>query len=173
MNKKLRFEVFKRDAFKCSYCGRTPPAVILEADHIEPKSKGGPGTIENLITACFDCNRGKRDVPLSSIPNSLCQTMELMREKEEQITAYRRLLKRIETRNCKDTISVDALFQNYFEKHKLAEHFKESSLRTFLKQLPLAEVLEAMRLACGRFNEPERAIRYFCGICWKKIRPST
>lgn len=25
MNKKLRFEVFKRDRFKCSYCGRTLP----------------------------------------------------------------------------------------------------------------------------------------------------
>lgn len=32
---------------------------MLEVDHIIPKSKGGKETINNLITACFDCNRGK------------------------------------------------------------------------------------------------------------------
>lgn len=56
---KTRFEVFKRDGFICQYCGRRPPEVILEADHIVPKSKGGTDIIENLITACYECNRGK------------------------------------------------------------------------------------------------------------------
>lgn len=36
ISKKLRFEVFKRDGFRCAYCGKFPPAVILEVDHIEP-----------------------------------------------------------------------------------------------------------------------------------------
>ena len=40
LSKKMRFEVFKRDAFKCQYCGGTPPAVILEIDHVDPKSGG-------------------------------------------------------------------------------------------------------------------------------------
>ena len=59
IQKKKRFEVFKRDGFQCAYCGRTHRAVGLECDHIEPKSKGGSDDINNLITACFDCNRGK------------------------------------------------------------------------------------------------------------------
>lgn len=43
ISKKIRFEVFKRDHFRCCYCGSAPPSVILEVDHIDPKSKGIEG----------------------------------------------------------------------------------------------------------------------------------
>ncbi len=59
VSKKIRFEVFKRDLFTCQYCGKKAPAVILEIDHIKPVSKDGTNDIENLVSACFDCNRGK------------------------------------------------------------------------------------------------------------------
>ena len=48
ISKKIRFEVFKRDGFTCQYCGNTPPNVILEVDHIEPKSKNGKDDINNV-----------------------------------------------------------------------------------------------------------------------------
>lgn len=57
--KKLRFEVFQRDNHTCQYCGRSPPKVILEVDHIIPISSGGTDELSNLTTSCFDCNRGK------------------------------------------------------------------------------------------------------------------
>lgn len=57
----LRFAVFRRDAFKCSYCGRRSPDVVLHVDHIIPVAKGGPDDVMNLVTACVDCNRGKAD----------------------------------------------------------------------------------------------------------------
>jgi 5-methylcytosine-specific restriction endonuclease McrA len=60
--KKLRFEVFKRDSFTCQYCGKSAPDIILEVDHIHPVSRGGEEDITNLITSCFDCNRGKGTV---------------------------------------------------------------------------------------------------------------
>ena len=59
LSKGKRFETFKRDGFTCQYCGRTPPEVILEVDHINPVSKGGNNDDTNLITSCYDCNRGK------------------------------------------------------------------------------------------------------------------
>ncbi len=59
LSKKLRFEVFKRDGFTCQYCGRSAPDVILEVDHIKSVKNGGDNDIMNLITSCFDCNRGK------------------------------------------------------------------------------------------------------------------
>lgn len=57
--KRLRFEVFKRDAFRCQYCGQKAPDVILHCDHIKPIADGGEATILNLITACASCNLGK------------------------------------------------------------------------------------------------------------------
>jgi hypothetical protein len=55
----LRFQVFRRDGFRCTYCGRAPPDVVLHADHVVPYSAGGPTTLDNLRTACLDCNIGK------------------------------------------------------------------------------------------------------------------
>lgn len=56
---KIRFEVLKRDNLTCQYCGAHGEGVVLEVDHIIPISKGGTSDMGNLITACFDCNRGK------------------------------------------------------------------------------------------------------------------
>ena len=53
LSKSVRFEVFKRDSFKCQYCGKSAPDVVLEVDHIIPVSKGGDNDISNLITACL------------------------------------------------------------------------------------------------------------------------
>lgn len=59
MNAKLRWQVLSRDNFVCTYCGRRPPDVALEVDHRISVVDGGSDDIENLITACVDCNRGK------------------------------------------------------------------------------------------------------------------
>lgn len=59
---RLRFKVFKRDNFRCVRCGRSPashPGLELEIDHDRPYSLGGETVIENLLTLCRDCNRGK------------------------------------------------------------------------------------------------------------------
>jgi 5-methylcytosine-specific restriction enzyme A len=56
---KVRMQILQRDSFQCVYCGRKPPDVKLEIDHIIPFSKGGSNDISNLQTLCFDCNRGK------------------------------------------------------------------------------------------------------------------
>lgn len=83
----LRFEVFKRDSFKCQYCGRSAPEIVLEADHIHPESKGGATSLLNLITACYDCNRGKRDKLLSDNSAVTKQKNQLddLQERREQI----------------------------------------------------------------------------------------
>lgn len=60
MKKSVRFAVFDRDNFTCRYCGRsTDDQITLEVDHVIPRSKGGGDEIENLVTSCFECNRGK------------------------------------------------------------------------------------------------------------------
>lgn len=61
MNRAKRYKVFERDAFRCVYCGATADEARLEVDHVIPRSRGGKDVFGNLVTACFDCNRGKRD----------------------------------------------------------------------------------------------------------------
>lgn len=102
LTKKIRFEVFKRDGFKCGYCGQTPPAVILEIDHIEAISKGGSDDINNLLTSCFDCNRGKKNIPLNIVTNQMADNLEVMQEREKQIQEYRKFTQKIESRINKD-----------------------------------------------------------------------
>ncbi|MBX6333734.1 HNH endonuclease [Candidatus Saccharibacteria bacterium] len=62
-----RFLVFSRDNFKCVYCGRNPREhdTTLEIEHVHPKSKGGSDSIDNLVTACRECNAGKGDYILN------------------------------------------------------------------------------------------------------------
>jgi hypothetical protein len=57
--KKLRFEIFKRDSFVCQYCGSHPPKAILHVDHIVPVADGGENDEDNLTTSCAACNLGK------------------------------------------------------------------------------------------------------------------
>lgn len=171
VSKKIRFEVFKRDGFLCSYCGRTPPDVTLECDHIEPVSKGGGDQMTNLITACFDCNRGKTNIPLDKAPARLSENTEILREKEDQLKEYRKIIAKVERRIKRDIKKVDEIYSEAFEEWSLSGHFKGGTVRKFVNALPLDEILDAMRTACNtsRFDE-NSSIKYFCGICWNKIR---
>lgn len=58
----LRYDVLKRDNFKCVICGATTKdGVKLHIDHIKPVSKGGKTILSNLQTLCERCNMGKSD----------------------------------------------------------------------------------------------------------------
>jgi len=168
---RTRFEVFKRDGFKCQYCGRTPPAVTLEIDHINPKSKGGLSNITNYITACYDCNRGKSDITLSSIPPSLQTSITELKERKKQLEAYSEFLIELEGDTQIDIDSIDATFQQYFPKKKFSPSFRNGTIRAFLRQLPVVKICEAIHIAGGRIKDNDlEMIRYFCGICWNWIK---
>lgn len=170
ITKKIRFEIFKRDGFACAYCGKTPPEITLEVDHIEPKSKGGKDDINNLITACFDCNRGKRDIPLDKAPSTLIENLEVLKEKEEQLKEYNKFIKTIEKRTNKETREIEKAFQVYFPDLCFTEQFKKSTIRRFLKHLQMHEIINAVHLAGPRKTDPDACLKYFCGICWNIIK---
>lgn len=176
ISKSLRFKVFKRDVFVCQYCGSKPPTVVLEIDHIHPVSEGGGNSIDNLITACFDCNRGKSNSLLGNVPPSLEERSILLREKQDQIKAYENLLKEIKKGEDARIESINDIFREYFPGYCLSEKFKCSSLRQFIQNLPIDVVDGAMIKACsiiiGRGGDGDDAIKYFCGICWRTIKES-
>lgn len=87
ISKKTRFEVFKRDSFKCQYCGASAPEAVLAVDHIHPVSKDGANDLMNYITACQPCNAGKSDRLLSddtAVAKQKAQ-LEALQDRREQI----------------------------------------------------------------------------------------
>ena len=56
---KLRFSVLQRDGLRCVYCGKTPAESALHIDHKISVADGGTDLLENLVTACEECNLGK------------------------------------------------------------------------------------------------------------------
>ncbi len=68
LTREQAMKVFKRDHFKCQYCGldglhRFENWLVLTVDHVHPHAKGGSRKMENLVTACQPCNllKGKRE----------------------------------------------------------------------------------------------------------------
>ena len=73
-----RSHIFLRDNHCCQYCEKQLPAKLLTLDHVVPLTRGGPGTWENLVTSCRDCNQQKGSrtpeeagMPLAKKPTKL------------------------------------------------------------------------------------------------------
>jgi 5-methylcytosine-specific restriction endonuclease McrA len=49
--------VLRRDGQRCAYCGKAAHTI----DHVQPKSRGGADSWENLVAACLRCNNAKGD----------------------------------------------------------------------------------------------------------------
>lgn len=170
LGNKKRFDVFKRDGFICQYCGGHPPDKILECDHVIPVSKGGTDDINNLVTSCFECNRGKRDHELGVIPSTLSENIEVMREKEKQYKAYRKLLDQQADRAQEEIDEVQEIFTETFPDQVFTDKFRIGSVKPFIAKLDINQVKEAMSIACSKGRDSHNTIKYFCGICWNKIK---
>jgi hypothetical protein len=85
------------------------------------------------------------------------------------VKAYEAILKAQKRREASQIRRVETLFQERFEEQAFTKLFK-ISVRRFLERMPKDEVEEAMAVACGKQKTPTAALKYFCGICWRKIR---
>lgn len=169
ISKKLRFEVFKRDNFTCQYCSAKPPKVPLEIDHLKPVCKGGKNNIDNLVTACFDCNRGKSGNELTSVPQTIIEKSEGKRLALAQYKEYQKILALQKAQIDKDIDSVEAIYCAVFNDYCFSESFR-ISVKKFIIQLGVEIVCESMETACNRIYDERKALKYFCGICWKIIK---
>jgi len=169
ISKKIRFNIFKRDLFTCQYCGAVPPKVILELDHMTPVSKGGTNDKDNLVTSCFDCNRGKSNYSLSDVPTSLKVKAKQTKEKEDQIEGYNQIMKakreRIESQTWSVAEKIGLDNDGFYKKSNLL------SIKRFFEYLSLDEVLDAAEIASIKYYLPvNNRFKYFCAVCWNKIK---
>lgn len=175
MRPSIRFEVFKRDGFTCTYCGRHPPLVILEVDHIIPRAAGGDDEMENLTTSCWDCNHGKGAKLLDErapVPD-LEERAELIRERERQLRVYHEA--KAEERARRDE-QFDVVWDHWFriwdeKAESLPRYYVpgEQALRRYIDLIGPGEVIEAMDIARDRFSSlTTTPLRYFFGVCKRK-----
>ena len=173
LTKKTRFEVFKRDSFTCQYYGKKAPDVILEVDHIEPASKGGTNDIMNLITSCFDCNRGKGGRKLSdkSTVEKQRQQMEMLNEKRlqlEMLVMWRNELRR-EREMEMDVI--ESIFHGE-EAGLDTDVNDERQIKSLLYQFGFSIVYDAAEIAVFQYVKNEtsywyrQAFKKLGGICY-------
>lgn len=174
ISKKIRFEVFKRDKFTCQYCGKSAPDVVLEIDHIHPVSKDGKNDIMNLITSCFDCNRGKgaRTLDDDTVVKKQRDQLKELQERKEQLEMM------LEWRNGLRNIQedyVEAVAESFMEYtgYSLKDAGKDK-VRKWLKEFTLDEILDGMDTAITAYfvgtdkthKDAQYAFEKISGICY-------
>lgn len=157
LSKKLRFEVFKRDAFTCQYCGQKAPDVVLNCDHVQSVAEGGTNDILNLITSCFDCNSGKGARSLSeqaTLNRQMDQLAELQarREQIEMLIDWRTGLEKLKEDT---TEKVAEHWSNTVEGRASVTKSGRDRLRKLVKDYGLDLVLQAMPEAVDTYARRE------------------
>lgn len=166
----MRFEVFKRDSFKCQYCGRGAPDVILEIDHILPVSEGGKNDLLNLVTSCRDCNRGKSNKLLSDKTavdrqKKQLEDMNAIREQTEMLIRWKQeLLELMEGQ----TDAIDALIVS-MTGYGLSETGRRNT-QNLIRRFGFTAVYEATEISYTRYKDWQYAFSKIGGICYNKAQ---
>jgi hypothetical protein len=145
ISNKTRFEVFRRDSFKCQYCGKSAPDIILNVDHIHPVAKGGTSDVFNLITSCFECNQGKKARVLGDENEVSKQKkqLDLLNERRIQLDMLLQwktgLVKKTEDQSSK--IAKYLLKKLGTKEHSINE-FGKLKLKSYLKKITPERLIE-------------------------------
>jgi len=179
LSPKLRFEIFKRDQFTCRYCGRRTPDVVLEIDHVVPVAEGGSDDPENLVTACYECNRGKGATPLEVIPvgeDDVHYRTILLAERELQLREYNTLMRRVREREEQQAKElVDYWCALWYLDPQTARHFEVPNplrLERYLQRIAAEDIARAMRVCATKpgLNYPSKGCNYLYGILQRWLR---
>jgi len=185
---RVRFEVFRRDRFTCLYCGRTPPDVLLEVDHVTPRAAGGSDEIENLTTSCQDCNRGKPSGLLAEgsarvvSPEAVAQATERI----EQARQYAEAVEQMRRLQDAHVHSVTAAWAEAFgattEERDDGTFWVLTGGREFPSKATIKrlmgrglfadDLLEAVDITASRTGGDyygDEGPRYFYGVCWRMV----
>lgn len=155
--KRLRFEVFKRDAFTCQYCGAQPPDVVLVIDHIHPVADGGDNDPLNLITACEACNQGKADKALGDrIVRPDADLLYL--ETQQEIAEMDRFMASIKAKESRVEQLVDILTARWFVFDPGAHSepkWLPSTIRQLLQKFDPDTIDDAIAVTAGKVYRDE------------------
>lgn len=170
VSKALRFEILRRDNFRCHYCGTEATHTELHVDHVVPQSLGGTNDPSNLVTACAECNSGKAgrtlDEPVLAAVDEKAQRYATA---VEQAIAERRQVLATE-QQAKDAFRAE--WNRWEPAEPLPAGFAES-VRQFMRAgLDWEDIVDSIEIAMSRHDIRGREngrFKYFCGVCNRKI----
>lgn len=166
--KRMRFEIFRRDGFRCRYCGATPEQSELRPDHVIPEALGGKTEPANLATACNDCNSGK---------SSIAPDSATVADVDERATRWAHALADA-ARQVEQDYAAVARRHDWFAAewntwtHSGGKRFDLPAdwLGTIdaLTKAGLTQTLIVGAVKTAMSGEHIRdRFRYFCGVCWR------
>lgn len=170
LSKRTRFKVFDRDDYTCRYCGKTPAdGITLEADHVIPKSKGGDNSMENLVTSCFDCNRGKSDLVIGGSheePSKVAMRRIQEIKESKRLLAEKRKAEKLREKQIQEWTNTIC---DAFEIESCPERIALDCAR-HAKEFGSSKVIEWVDKLSGKFKLPDtNANKYLNGIA-RRVR---
>lgn len=169
VSKRLRFEILRRDEHKCKHCGRTPPEVVLEVDHVVPVTLGGSDDPSNLVAACRDCNGGKSSIPadapmVAGVADDAARWAAAIQQVAEMRTQ--------EAADAQETMgwfnSVWCAWTNWRDEPYEVEGGLRAIFPFIEAGLTRGEIEQLVSVAMR--SKASDKWRYFCGCCWKRVR---
>jgi hypothetical protein len=172
LSKKTRFEVFKRDGFRCQYCGACAPDVLLVVDHIVPVASGGKNNVLNLLTACEPCNAGKgaRELGDHSVLEKQRDQLQQLSERREQLEMMIRWKEGMCDLRTAAVDRLSDLWTRLVPGYSLNEKGRQE-LKKLAGRYEVREVMEAMEIASTRYIEVEngKATLASAENAWRKV----
>jgi hypothetical protein len=173
VSKRLRYEVLRRDGFKCRYCGAVAAATELRVDHVVPESLGGGSVPSNLAASCEPCNSGKSSVPpeapvVDQVADDALRWSAAMQRAAADMEA------KLKERDDQNVVFLDEW--NAYRYGHDSDHFPlDPTWSATLVRLRVAGltdrlIIEAVSATMGAQKVlPENRFRYFCGVSWNMI----
>lgn len=82
---------------------------------------------------------------------------------------YAKIMRKAKQRLEDDAWEVANVFLVQFRTDSIRKDWFQS-IKNFVSKLNVVAVIEAMEAAVARCRSKDQCFRYFCGICWNRIR---
>lgn len=163
---RTRFEILKRDGFRCRYCGADPTKGVLHVDHVLAIANGGTDDPANLVASCRSCNLGKSAVPLEARKFAPPSSPEELLEQAEQIRAYLDAQRSLSMAIDEVVNAVVEHWQDQTGDHKYIPRDLEAKIKNALAYMSMGELMEAATVTAShvRHKSHDQQSRYFSAV---------
>lgn len=168
VSKRTRYEVLRRDNFTCRYCRSTDGA--LTVDHVTPVALGGSDEPSNLAACCKDCNAGKASTSpdaatVADVDADALRWSQAIAKAAEITEADARETQELGQWFAEEWLALSPQWAD------LPRDYAATIAQFQSLGLSRISLREAIIATANRYGVSQsQKWRYFCGICWNKIR---